>query len=131
MVPRRSLPGQRATRSAVPGSCDGAIGRGGVTSASNLAQLSKKILVVEDDALLREAIVECISDLGVVVVEARDGLEALQVMAKEGGGAGGGLAARRLPGPQAVRRRRAGAVPRLALRGVKIPATAPQWRSRW
>jgi CheY-like chemotaxis protein len=50
----------------------------------DLAQLSKKILVVEDDALLREAIVECISDLGVVVVEARDGLEALQVMAKEG-----------------------------------------------
>jgi two-component system chemotaxis response regulator CheY len=46
-----------------------------------LSERSKKILVVEDDEFLREAVAECLSGLGVTVVEARDGLEALQVLA--------------------------------------------------
>jgi two-component system chemotaxis response regulator CheY len=45
---------------------------------------SKKILVVEDDDLLREALAECIAGLGIAVVEARDGLEALEMMEQKG-----------------------------------------------
>lgn len=40
-------------------------------------QASKRVLVVEDDREIREAIACCLEDLGVEAVRAEDGLEAL------------------------------------------------------
>ena len=42
---------------------------------------SLHVLVVDDDELIRSAIAEIVQEMGVAVTEARDGLEALEVLA--------------------------------------------------
>ncbi len=42
---------------------------------------ARKILVVDDDADLREAVATCVEELGVEVVQARDGQEGLERLA--------------------------------------------------
>ncbi|HET9596315.1 MAG TPA: response regulator [Anaeromyxobacteraceae bacterium] len=44
---------------------------------------TKKILVVDDDADMRQAVAASISDLGVEVLQARDGVEGLAHLASE------------------------------------------------
>jgi CheY-like chemotaxis protein len=43
----------------------------------------RRVLIVEDDACIREALAECVTSFGVEVATARDGLEGLERMRSE------------------------------------------------
>lgn len=46
-----------------------------------MAEAAKRVLVVEDDREIREAIAGCLEDLGVEAIRARDGVEGLERLA--------------------------------------------------
>jgi CheY-like chemotaxis protein len=48
-----------------------------------VGSVAKRVLVVEDDLEIREAIAGCLEDLGVEAIRARDGVEGLERLATE------------------------------------------------
>jgi CheY-like chemotaxis protein len=48
-----------------------------------VGSVAKRVLVVEDDQDIREAIAGCLEDLGVQAIRARDGIEGLERLATE------------------------------------------------